>query len=183
MPTEPFLGELALYPYNQTPQGWLRCDGQTLPINGNQALFSLIGTTFGGNGTTNFQLPDLRGRCALGAGTDPHSGTPFPQGQPGGQEMVTLTLDQVPAHNHTVEAVAANGGTSTPANTTLLAQGNASSFGSVTPFQAYSTQPPDQQMGGGIISPAGGGAGHYNVQPFSVMAWFIAINGAYPPRD
>ncbi|WP_404380364.1 phage tail protein [Caenispirillum salinarum] len=183
MPVDPFIGEIALYPYTHTVKGWMRCEGQTLPIQQYQPLYALLGTTFGGDGTTNFKLPDLRGRCVLGAGTDPHSGTTFPQGQAGGQETVTLTLDQVPAHNHTVEAVATGGTTPTPTNNTFLAQGSAENRGRTTPFYAYSTEAPDQQMGDGIISPAGGGQGHYNVQPFSVMAWFIATTGIWPSQS
>src|SRR6478736_10564288 len=101
-----YLSEIRIMPFNFAPKGWAQCNGQILAIQQNQALFALLGTTFGGNGTTTFALPDLRGRAPLGVGTD-HIGTPWTWGQVGGEEQATLTSFQIPAHTHTLMASSA----------------------------------------------------------------------------
>lgn len=114
--SEPFLGQIAFVPYNFAPKYWAECNGQILPIAQNQALFSLLGTTYGGNGTTTFALPDMRGRVLVHNGQAPGGATNYTMGEIGGAESVTLLITQMPAHNHTINAVTAEGNQNSPTN-------------------------------------------------------------------
>src|SRR3984893_4324338 len=134
--SEPFLGQIMLVGFNFAPQGWAFCNGQLLSISQNTALFSLLGTTYGGNGTTNFALPDLRGRAAVGFGQGPGLSN-YDLGQSTGSEMVTLTVGQMPAHNHLVAANAATATASSPSGADL-AQSDLRGTGAVN---TYSTPP------------------------------------------
>src|SRR5215472_16045260 len=130
---EPFLGEIKLVAFTFPPKGWAFCNGQLLPINQNQALFSLLGTTYGGNGMTNFALPDLRGRMPVHIGTPPQGSINLPLGQSGGQYTHTLTQSELPVHTHTPRAQSQVGGQTDPSDAV---------WASTTNSSLYSNQPP-----------------------------------------
>lgn len=168
---DPFLGEIRPVPYNFAPVGWAFCQGQILPISQNTALFALLGTTYGGNGTTTFALPDLRGRIPVGRGQGPGL-TAITLGEEGGVEDVTLATNQLPAHSHVapasgVLATSYTPGGQLPANTSRNVYGAAS-----TPNLAADT-----------IGQAGGSQPHNNLQPFTVINYVIALQGIFPPRN
>ncbi len=165
--SEPFIGEIKMFGGNFDIQGYAFCDGTLLSIAQNEALFNLIGTTYGGDGQTNFALPDLRGRIPV------HRGSGFPLGQSGGTENVTLTTSQLPSHNH---AVAANSNTGSSGNP----QGNIPAGSSLTP---YNTMAATNQMGGSSIGNTGGSQPHNNLMPFQCLNYIIALEGIYPPRN
>jgi microcystin-dependent protein len=173
---EPFLGQILTVPYNFAPRGWAFCNGQLLPINQNTALFSLLGTFYGGNGTTNFALPDLQGRVPLhAAGNQPGPGlSAYGVGQPGGEETVTLIPAELAPHSHTVSPLASDDERTTdrPGNAYPTTGGvYASTHNSNAPMGAQST------------SPAGGGQAHNNLQPYLVLSYVIAMQGIFPPRS
>jgi microcystin-dependent protein len=169
--SEPFLGQLLLVPYNFAPRGWLFCQGQILPISQNTALFSLIGTTFGGNGTTTFQLPDLRGRVPISSGTGAGLQN-YVLGEIGGQENTTLLTANLPAHNHSLMATNAPGNSAEPAANTLAKGGT-----------AYNAAAPSVAMNAGVISMTGNNVPFDNRMPFLVLNWVIAMNGIFPSRN
>src|SRR5215207_7920775 len=164
---EPFLAEIRIMSFNFAPRGWALCNGQLLPINQNQALFSLLGTMYGGNGQTTFALPDLRGRTPL------HMGAGYTEGQAAGQEAHTITLSEMPAHNHFVQATSAQGNTDDPSGN-LLATTNAAKFGG---FANLTTLQPS------TITNAGGSQAHENRQPFLVLYMVIALQGVFPSQN
>jgi microcystin-dependent protein len=174
---EPYLGEIRPIAIAYAPKGWAFCTGQLLPIAQNQALFSLLGTTFGGNGQTTFGLPDLRGRIAVGTGQLP-GGSTYIQGQQGGQENVTLTTTQIPAHTHAVTG-------------TLQTSDSPESDTPVSNFPASSGRP--QFTNGAANAPmatlagttnsAGGTQAHPNRQPYLAINYVIALVGLYPSRS
>jgi microcystin-dependent protein len=168
--SEPFLGELKIVSFSYAPKGWALCDGQSLPINQNQALFSLLGTTFGGNGQTTFALPDLRGRIPLHAGSA--QGTFL--GQRGGEEAHTLTVSEMPQHSHLVTVNTLAGG-ATPSATSRLATS--------TGQQLYSDASQLVAMAPSAVSSAGGGQAHANMQPYLVLNVCIALSGIFPSRS
>ena len=167
--SDQFVGQLMLFAFGYAPVGWAPCDGRTLPIQGNEALYSLIGNLFGGDGVTQFKLPNLAGSTPIMA-----SGTAYPLGAAGGEATHTLTIAEVPAHTHTLRATGA--GANTPAPTgDLLA----------TPsFNAYVTSAanPPNTMQSGTLQPSGGGQAHENRTPYLVMNWCIALTGYYPTQ-
>jgi len=162
---EPFLGEIRSFAFGVIPRGWLACQGQMLPIQQNQALFSLLGISYGGNGVTTFGLPDLRGRVPL------HLSPAYPLGAAGGEASHTLTVNEMPVHVHGVQA-------STEAATLIPPQGN------VWPqsVDTYAASAPDVPMGARAVSTAGGSQAHNNMQPYTTISFCIAIQGIYPPR-
>ena len=187
---EPFLSEIRLFAFNFPPKGWALCQGQILPISQNTALFSLIGTFYGGNGTSNFALPDLRGRAAIsmgqGAGLQNYS-----IGESGGVEAVALTTAQMPSHTHTADATQV-----TAALPCVNAAANQSGpTGNVPAIEAsgvtatYSSAAADSSIGpAGIAatitaSVAGGGTAHSNMQPFITLNYCIALQGIFPSRN
>jgi len=185
--TDPFIGELKLVSFNYAPRGWALCNGQLLPIQQNQALFSLLGTQYGGNGTTNFALPDLRSRTPLGFGQGPGLSN-YVIGQVGGEENHILSITETPQHTHTLAGdttIAAASNASTPA------AGN--SLGAGTGLLSNNTQFPLNIYGaaGGATAPQtpatignfGGSQGHENRQPFLVLNWIIALQGIFPSRN
>lgn len=169
---EPYVGEIKIFAIPFAPKGWAQCNGQLLPLNQNQALFSLIGTYFGGNGQSNFSLPDLRGRtpiCAAPGG--------YVLGQPGGVENVTLIGPNLAPHTHTLNAVTALGDKGGPPNH-LLAQCPAGS-----PIYAVDKNPL-VPLAPNATQPAGGPATpHNNMQPFLTVNMCIALSGVYPSRN
>jgi microcystin-dependent protein len=189
MADTPFLAQIALFSFNFAPQGWATCSGQLLPINQNQALFSLLGTMYGGNGQTNFALPDLRSRVPLGLGQGP--GASYLVGEAGGAETVTLAVQHLPAHGHTVDASALTATvrcSSAPANQRSPAAGvPAVEAAGVT--ATYSNALPDANMKAGGVAvamtanSAGGGQPHDNRQPYLGLTYCIALQGIFPSQN
>lgn len=174
---EPYIGDIVAVGYTYCPDGWMSAEGQLLSIQQFTALFALIGTAYGGNGTTNFNLPDLRGRAAMGQGNGPNL-TPRSQGQQFGAENQTLTGDQIPSHTHVVNANNLDGNLPGPGGK-LLAAAPPSGVGSET---IYSDQPANRTMSGAMIASAGQGT-PFNVQdPYLAMRYCIATEGLFPPR-
>lgn len=179
--SQPFLGEIRAFSFAFPPKGWALCNGQTLAINQNQALFALLGTTYGGNGTQTFALPDLRGRVALSLGTSPQ-GTPRLMGQALGEEQHAIAVNELPVHQHAVAATA-NGtvnATNVPSNATILGSGSSSGAGTpAVPIYAGGT--PDTPM-----TPLGGGGAaqpHENRMPYMTASYCIALVGIFPSRN
>ena len=168
---EPFLGQLMCVGFNFAPRGWAFCNGQIMAIAQNTALFSLLGTTYGGNGQTTFGLPDLRGRVALGFGQGPGLSN-YTQGEVAGVETVTLNSQQMPLHNHAINASNLDAADQTPG-------GNFPSGGG-----AYNNPaPPRQAMNAAMCGNAGGNQPHENRQPYLVLNWVIALQGIFPSRN
>ena len=172
MPADPFIGEIMLVPYNFAPKGWALCNGQILPIAQNTALFSLLGTTYGGNGTTTFALPDLRGRCAISSGQGPGLAN-YVLGQVSGTENVTLNSNQLPPHGHTVAAVDDDPSTGIP---TAALPANIAAKG-------YSKAAANTTMNPAMIGGGGGNQPHPNLQPLLVLNYCIALVGIFPSRN
>ena len=173
---DPFIGEIALVPYNFPPRGWAFCDGQIMSIAQNTALFSLLGTTYGGNGQTTFALPDLRGRVPMHVGGGQGPGlSPYSLGQMGGVEAVTLLTTQMPAHGHAVNASSANGTSDDPSN--AIMGKNASGV------PQYSAAAPNAVMAAAAIAPAGGNQPHENRPPYTGLNYIIALEGIFPSRN
>ena len=174
---EQYIGQIRQYGFNWAPRDMALCNGQPISIAQNQALFSLIGVTFGGNGTTSFDLPDLRGRAPVGTGQS--TGSNYVQGQMGGVETVTLTAAET-GHTHSVLASTAPASVGIPAGNILA---RADTPPSNDPVSAYA--PPDNltEIGQGAIGSAGGGLPHENEQPSLVISFVIALEGVYPQRS
>ncbi|MCX6982625.1 MAG: tail fiber protein [Verrucomicrobia bacterium] len=162
---QPYVGEIRMFGGNFAPAGWAFCDGSLLAISENDVLFSLIGTTYGGDGQNTFALPDLRGRLPV------HQGAGFVLAQSGGVEAVTLTVNQIPAHTHPLVGAAAPGDQVSPAGNVL-----AHSF-SVTP---YVNDVPTGAMNPGTVASAGGNQPHENMQPFLCVSFIISLFGIFP---
>lgn len=176
---DPYLGDIMMFGGNFCPRGWAATDGQLLAINDNQALFSLMGTTFGGDGRTSFGLPDLRGRTGIGQGQGPGLTNRF-MGQKLGSESVILQVQNLPPHRHLVNANNEDGDRAGPGNK-LLAAAPPSGVGSET---IYSTLPPNRDMASDMLE-ATGSATPFGIQirdPFTVMTRCIALTGNFPPR-
>jgi microcystin-dependent protein len=165
---EPFLAELKIVSFNFPPKGWALCNGQLLPINQNQALFSLLGTMYGGNGQTNFALPNLRGRIPI------HFGNGHTQGEAAGAESVTVSIQQLPTHQHFLQASNVNATTDTPDNTVALATSAIDLYRS--PTSLVTMEP-------GTVSSVGGSQPHENRQPYLVLNYIIALQGIFPSRN
>ncbi len=175
---QPYIGEIEAFAFNFAPKGWMQCAGQLLPIQQNQALFSILGTTYGGNGTTNFQLPDLRGRVAVGWGTG--GGSTYVIGQRLGTETVTLLPTNVPSHTHSVTAQSYTtraGGTAAPGNTVLPGSAYAGSA------DVIMYGPPPANIAMAPLSVSGGNAPHANMMPYLAINYCIAISGLFPSRN
>jgi len=171
---EPFIGQIQPFGFNYAPQGWMPCNGQLLPISQYSALFSLLGTQFGGDGRTTFALPDLRGRVSLHQGQGPGLSN-YIMGQAGGTEQVTLTQTEMPSHSHAVNCVSGLGNVGSPAGALPGAE-------NAPGADVWSNVAPDAQMATNMISPSGGSQGHSNIQPYLTVNWCIATQGIFPTR-
>jgi microcystin-dependent protein len=179
--TEPFIGEIQVFGFNFNPRGWAFCNGATLPIAQNTALFSLLGTTYGGNGQTTFQLPNFANRAVAGQGQGPGL-SPRTMGEAFGERTVTLNITQVPQHNHGVILYAQNDPTKragTPA------AGNALSVASATTATSFLPGgPPNTTLASDMVQPfVGAGFPHENQQPYLAMNFCIALQGIFPSRN
>jgi microcystin-dependent protein len=174
-----YLGEIRMFCGTYAPANWAFCEGQILPISANTALFSLLGVQYGGNGTTNFSLPDLRGCVPIGQGPGPGL-TPRYVGEMGGSQSVTLTNSEMPAHNHLAQGLSGTGTTKSPANA-VWAQ-FASDSRPPIPVKLFGPSG-DVQMAANALSPAGGNQPHNNMQPFLAVRFIICMNGIFPPRS
>jgi microcystin-dependent protein len=167
----PYISEIRIFSFNFAPKGWAMCNGQLLPINQNQALFSLMGTTYGGDGRTNFALPNLQGNMPIHEGTS-IAGNQYVLGQAGGEQYVTLSLTQIPQHTHTAYASSTAANSGSPANA----------------FWAGGNQPAYASTAGVTMNPAavgavGGSQPHNNLAPFLVLNFCIALVGIFPSRN
>lgn len=171
----PFLAEMRLISFNFAPKGWALCNGQLLPINQNQALFSLLGTTYGGNGQTTFALPDMRSRVPIGQG--PQFST---LGQAGGQEFHTVIQTEMPAHNHFVNATKATGNTQFIAQTAPVASQNIPAGSGSQLYGGFSNV---TTLNPTSVSNVGGSQPHENRQPFLVLNMMIALQGVFPSQN
>lgn len=178
---DPFISQIMIVPFSFAPRFWAQCNGQLLPINSNQALFSLLGVNYGGNGTTNFALPNLRGRAPI------HFGDGYSIGQESGQASQSITINQIPNHSHGIQKssaglVPAKAKTGSIANTGTP-EGNyfANNADETKRFSNRS----DSSLGNGTVTigDTGGNQAHNNMQPYLVLNYVIALNGFFPPRN
>jgi microcystin-dependent protein len=169
-----YLGVIKIFGFNFTPNGWMMCQGQLLPISQNAALFSLLGTTYGGDGRTTFALPDLRGRVPIGMGQGPGLSNYTP-GQTGGTESVTLLATQLPSHNHSLQGYSTAGTTASPAGAL------SANSGSLDP--EYSQSGTLTTMSTQAIGNTGNNQPHSNLQPYIAFNYCICTNGLYPSRS
>lgn len=178
---DPFLSEIRLFSFNFPPKGWAFCNGQSLPINQNQALFSLLGTTYGGNGQTTFNLPNLRGRTPI------HFGNGHILGEAAGSTAVTLNIQQLPSHTHfqnaRTDVVPAEEANQTPQNNFLASAQLALQGGFTSPVSLY-TQPANlTALNAACISNTGGSQPHNNMMPYLTINFCIALQGIFPSRN
>lgn len=162
--SDQYIGEIRMFSGDYAPEGWAKCDGQRLPITGNEALFSLLGITYGGDGVTNFALPDLRGRIPI------HTGTPYTLGSSGGSETVVLSVNELPMHTHTVHAYSRPGDSTNPAG----------AIWSGSLITQYAKASPTGAMSPACISAAGSAQPHDNMMPYGTLTFMIALRGLYP---
>lgn len=167
---DPFVAEIRIFPFNFAPRGWAWCDGQLLPLSQNTALFSLLGTTYGGNGANNFALPDLRGRAPMHPGQGPGLSL-HDLGETGGSETVTLLESEIPAHSHTLSASIRPADALNPA-TLAVGTGN----------NVYAPPSNTTLAASEALAPAGGSQPHNNMQPYLTFYFCIALQGVFPPR-
>jgi microcystin-dependent protein len=174
MPT-PFLSEIKIMSFNFAPKGWAMCNGQTLPINQNQALFSLLGTTYGGNGQTTFQLPNLQGRVPM------HMGNGHTLGEVGGSYSNTITISTMAAHTHSPVGKAVTANVVAPATNTTFAQGRAAATGAPQ-VNIYGSGATNRNFNAGVIGNTGGSQPHTNQEPFLTLNFCIALQGIFPSQ-
>jgi microcystin-dependent protein len=170
--SEPFLAEIRIVGFNFAPRGWAFCDGQILPISQNQSLYSLLGTTYGGDGRTSFALPDLRGRTPIHVGRS-NGGGDHRLGQKSGEETHTLSANEMPQHDHTARASSVDG-------TSLLPGGNILARRAAEPYRDAANL---GAMQSGTIANVGGSQGHENMQPYLALNFCIALQGLFPSRN
>ena len=170
---DPFVAEIRIFPFNFAPRGWAWCDGQLLPLSQNTALFSLLGTTYGGNGKSNFALPDLQGRAPMHPGQGPGLSL-HDLGETGGSETVTLLESEIPSHSHGVTCKQSDATLRLPPG-----QFPATGTGGILMYQ---TPGAIVQLNANTVTPAGGDAPHNNLQPYLTFYFCIALQGVFPPR-
>jgi microcystin-dependent protein len=164
----PYLGQILCVAFDFAPRGWAKCEGQLLPINQNQALFALLGTTYGGNGTTNFALPDLRGRVAV------HANNVVGLGQQSGEEAHTLTINEMPSHTHVMDASSSVGNSTSPIGNFQARDANT---------QAHYGPSVNTTMNAAGVGTTGGSQPHENRMPFLTLHYIIALQGVFPSRN
>lgn len=169
---DPFVAEIRMFPFNFAPKGWAWCDGQLLPLSQNTALFALLGTTYGGNGKSNFALPDLQGRAPMHPGQGPGLSL-HDLGETGGSETVTLLESEIPAHSHALMGNQNIANSKVPQGNTLA-----------RPVNGFTYMPPAAltMMSPNALTPAGGDEPHNNLQPYLAVYFCIALQGVFPPR-
>jgi microcystin-dependent protein len=170
---DPFVAEIRIFPFNFAPKGWAWCNGQLMPLSQNTALFSLLGTTYGGNGKSNFALPDLQGRAPMHPGQGPGLSL-HDLGETGGSETVTLLESEIPAHSHSVSASVSDGTSQTPADEKLA---TGVGIGQYAPAGSFVSLSPT------ALTPAGGDQPHNNLMPYLTFYFNIALQGVFPPRS
>jgi len=170
---DPFVAEIRIFPFNFAPKGWAWCDGQLLPLSQNTALFSLLGTTYGGNGKSNFALPDLQGRAPMHPGQGPGLSL-HDLGETGGSETVTLLESEIPAHAHALMAQNLVGSDNVPTANDFSRGNNVNAY--KAPGGALGNMAPE------ALAPAGGDQPHNNMQPYLTFYFNIALQGVFPPR-
>ena len=168
MTDTPFLSEIDIFSFSYAPRGWAQCNGQALPINQNQALFSLLGTNYGGNGSTNFALPNFRGRVPI------HQGNGHTLGEAAGSEAVTINIQQLPQHLHLVNISSTDATTDTPANNVILGTSAIDLYRDPTNLVAMNTT---------LVGSVGGSQAHENRQPFLTLNFCIALQGIFPTQN
>lgn len=167
---DPFLSEIRMMSFGFAPRGWAQCNGQSMAINQNQALFSVLGTTFGGNGTTTFNLPNLQGKTPI------HVGVGFTLGQQGGEQNHTLTASEMPTHTHVLSGSSGNVNGFVPSNTSM--------WGNTAPYKLYNSNGANLvAMNSGVIANTGGSQAHLNMQPYLTINFCIALQGNFPSRN
>ena len=175
---DPFVAEIRIFPFNFAPKGWAWCDGQLLPLSQNTALFSLLGTTYGGNGKSNFALPDLQGSAPMHPGQGPGLSL-HDLGETGGSQTVTLLESEIPVHVHTINANAAPADLQQPGSAGDRAMARS---GGGNAYKTGSPTPPLTQLAPQSLPPAGGGLPHNNMMPYLTYFFNIALQGVFPPR-
>jgi len=174
-----FVAEIRIFPFNFAPTQWALCNGQILPISQNTALFSLLGTTYGGDGKSNFALPNLQGSAPMQQGQGPGLSL-YDLGQSGGSDLVTLLISEMPQHAHAINCIdggRVGGQSGVPGNATLVKSGG-------TPANAYTSgATQNQSLAANAVVPAGGGQPHNNMMPYLTLNFCIALQGIYPPRS
>jgi len=181
---QPFISQIEAFAFNFPPKGWAFCNGQLLPINQNQALFSLIGTFYGGNGSTTFALPNLQGRVPAHMG-EGLLGQNLQLGEVGGEEAHVVNISEMPAHTHLVNADSTAGAANKPATSTVLGKSSGtSSTGQALAIDAYSSSTsPASPLDSRTISSVGGSQPHENRQPYLTLSYCIALVGIFPSRN
>lgn len=169
--SDPFIAEIKMVGFNFAPRGWATCDGQLVPISQNTALFSLLGTNYGGNGQSTFGLPNLGGRVPIAAGQGPGLSS-YVQGQTGGSDTTTLLSNQIPGHAHALQASARPAESTSPAAQALARSAS----------NAYTSAAAATALDPASIASAGGNQAHTNLQPYLVLNFVIALQGVFPPR-
>ena len=172
---DPFVAEIRIFPFNFAPKGWAWCDGQLLPLSQNTALFSLLGTTYGGDGKSNFALPDLQGSAPMHPGQGPGLSL-HDLGESGGSDTVTLLRSEMPAHPHTMQANAAQADLQAPNPSRVLARASGGSVYQDNSSANLVAMAPE------ALTPAGGDQPHNNLQPYLTFYFNIALQGVFPPR-
>ena len=170
---EPFIAEIRMFAAGFAPRGWAFLNGALLSISQNEALFSLLGTTYGGDGRTTFALPDLRGRLPLHVGQGPGLSN-RPLGSKGGTEKETITEAQLPSHNHTMQGLSSNANQAGPQNRMVAVS---------TTFDLYQASAPGVDMSADAVTSVGGGGSHNNLMPFLCLSFIIALFGVFPSRN
>jgi len=170
-----FVAEIRIFPFNFAPKGWAWCDGQILPLSQNTALFSLLGTTYGGDGKSNFALPDMQGNAPMHPGQGPGLSL-HDLGEMGGSDTVSLLESEIPIHTHTLQAYTAPGNRLTPVGNTMARVSGA------TPYVPGNPPPAQVNMAPQTIAPAGGDQPHNNLMPYLTLYFNIALQGVFPPR-
>lgn len=173
---DPFVAEIRIFPFNFAPKGWAFCDGQILPLSQNTALFSLLGTTYGGDGKSNFALPNMQGNAPMHPGQGPGLSL-HDLGETGGSDTVSLLESEIPAHSHALMSLPAPADRTAPINNVI-----ARVQGTTGPYVPASPAPPPANMAAEAIPPSGGDQPHNNMQPYLTLNFCIALQGVYPPR-